>query len=346
MQGGDFEGFHDMGLDDREFEGLAQEMLFTKIYSIPVDNTNVRYSLSNLPARTQSKVFILVAPPTATDSHGRRSLLVGIQDPVDKRLQLLTLVIEQQQTEGKRPNEADQVSLIFGELRRVQSVVDSCKISDGAASSETMMILSEDKAGGRELSLQSPWGKVTKLVIPFLFFDNLASLDYAGSFKPNKELRNRRSIGIGATGTQIESLCHPQPRGVVDLRAKDGKYHRIRVKLQPSCRQVSMAIDACRSVLPPGLAEKVLTGWWQVTQWLKAASVDSPSQSPAGDEWSAFVILVLSCFLALESPAGDLRRPRRHAVPNPPSGSNWDAMQTFSAPNSSFCPGWMRRTGW
>ena len=57
--GGDFEGFHNMGLDDHEFEGLTHEMLFTRVHSFPMDNANVRYSLADKPAKTQSKVFIL-----------------------------------------------------------------------------------------------------------------------------------------------------------------------------------------------------------------------------------------------------------------------------------------------
>jgi anaphase-promoting complex subunit 1 len=345
--GGDFEGFHNMGLEDHDFEGLTQEMLFTKIYSIPIDNANVRYSLSTLPARTQSKVFMLVGPPTATDLQGRTSILVGIQDPVDKRLQLLTLLVENQPAGRSKPaQDADSINVVFGELRRVQSVVDSCKISDGDESGDSMIILSEDRAGGRELSLQSPWGKVTKLAIPFLFFDNLTSLDYTGSLRTDKETRNRRSIGAGITGTQLDSLCHSQPRGVLDLRDRDGKYHRVRVKLRPSSHQVSRAIDVCRSVLPADLAEKFLTGWWQVTQWLQSAKLGSSVQLSVDNEWSSFVILVLSSFLALESPSGDLRRTRARSAGHSLPKSSWEAMQAFTAPNSSACSPWVRRKGW
>jgi len=345
--GGDFEGFHNMGLDDHDFEGLTHEMLFTKIYSIPVDNANVRYSLSTLPARTQSKVFVLVGPPTATDEQGRTSILVGIQDPVDKRLQLLTLFVEKQQAgRAKSAQEVDSINIVFGELRRVQSVVDSCKISDGGDSCETMIILSEDKTGGRELSLQSPWSKVTKLALPFLFYDNLTSLDYAGSHRTDKEARGRRSIGIGVTGTQIDSLCHPQLRGILDLQGRDGKYHRIRVKLRPSSHQVLRAINACRGVLPANFADKILAGWWQVMRWLQAAKLGSSTHPPADIEWSSFVILVLSSFLALESRSGELRRPQGHSASKLPPDSNWETMHVYTAPNSSACSSWARNKGW
>jgi len=335
--GGDFEGFHNMGLEDHDLEGLAQEMLLTKIYSVPIDNANVRYSLSTLPARTQSKVFVLVAPPTVTDEFGRTSILIGIQDPVDKRLQLLTLYVEKAQSGPDPPN------VVFGELRRVQSVVDSCKVSDDV---ETMLILSEDKTGGRELSLQSPWGKVTKVTLPLLFFDNLSSLQYAGKHGINKEVRGRRSIGIGVSGTQIDALSHPHARGVVDLQDRSGKCHRIRVKLRPSSPQVSRAMDTCRSVLPAAFAERMLAGWWHVMQWLPSVKNEDPARQPADAEWSCFVVLIMSSILALEFASGEPWQPRDYGVPPSQPKANWETMQQLAAPNSSVCPPWMRNKGW
>ncbi len=169
--GGDFDGFHNMGLEDHEFDGLTRELLFTKIHSINMDISNVRYSMSTKPARTQSKVFILVGPPCSTDEDGRMQLLVGIQDPAEKRLQLVTLYAERRdpadaETGHRRkqsPADPPAIHLTFGQLRRAQSVVDSCKISDG---DESIFILSEDKAGKRELSLQAPWSTLTSLELP------------------------------------------------------------------------------------------------------------------------------------------------------------------------------------
>ncbi|KAM0281143.1 hypothetical protein ACHAQH_003722 [Verticillium albo-atrum] len=94
--GGDFEGFHSMGLDDHDFDGLAQEVLFTKIHTINVDSSNVRYSVSNQPARAQSSVFILSSPKFFVDDPQKSALIIGIQDAVDKRLQLLTIDIEKE----------------------------------------------------------------------------------------------------------------------------------------------------------------------------------------------------------------------------------------------------------
>ncbi|KAM7203175.1 hypothetical protein V8F20_004117 [Naviculisporaceae sp. PSN 640] len=341
--GGDFEGFDTMGLDDHDFDGLQREMLFTKIQSIPMDNANVRYSLSDKPARTQSEVFILTGPATATDELGRCQLLVAIQDPLDKRLQIITLYAERT-NERIRSSSAPQVNIVYGELRRAQSVVDSCKVSDRGV--ETILILSEDKSAGRELSLQSPWSKLTTVHVPMLFVDNLDSLDYTGSHRVNREVRGRRSIGVGVTGSHINSVCHPMHNGVLDLLDKDGVFHRIRIKLQPSSQQVGRALDACRSVLPACNADLMLAGWWHVMQWLEGVKSQGLPNPPVDAEWSSFVILILASFLVLECPDQASLLSMAENVPWPSSMSKWDGMQLHEAPNSTPCPPWMRSKAW
>lgn len=74
--GGDFDGFHTMGLDDHDFDGLAREIMFTKIKTVPMDNANVRYSMSNKPAKSQCSVFALLGSPYTTDEQGRTSWLL------------------------------------------------------------------------------------------------------------------------------------------------------------------------------------------------------------------------------------------------------------------------------
>ncbi|KAK3688993.1 putative APC1 protein [Podospora appendiculata] len=344
--GGDFEGFLGMGLEDHDFDGLTREMLFTKIHSIPMDNANVRYSMSNKPARTQSKVFILVGPPTATDEMGRTQLLVGIQDPLDKRLQLLTLYVERQPDKhpSKPPSGSANVSIISGELRRAQSVVDSCKIFDDE---ESIMILSEDKSGGRELSLQSPWSQLTSITLPYLFIDNLDSLNYAGSHVTNEEVRGRQSKGIAVTGTQIDSVCHPKSRGIVDLRDKSGRFHRIRVKLQPSSPLVRKVLDVCRSVLPASYADKLGSGWWHIMQWLQASKTAGLENPLVDSEWSSVMVLLLASFLALEQTSESTMQAGGHSPLPLAAQTNWEAMQLCETPSSSAFPSWMRNNkGW
>ncbi|KAL2262989.1 hypothetical protein VTK26DRAFT_8718 [Humicola hyalothermophila] len=344
--GGDFEGFYNMGLEDHDFDGLAHEMLLTKIQTVSMDNANLRYSLSDKPARMQAKVFIIAGPPTATDDQGRTMLLVAIQDPVDKRLQLLTLYVEHHEDQtpiesstGRSPDSGGY-NIIPGEPRRVQSVVDSCKISDG---NEAIMILSEDKSGGRELSLQSPWGKVATVTLPQLPLINSSSLEYSGSHRTGERFFSQQLISL--TSTQIDSMCHPNSRGVVNLQDKEGRYHRIRIKLQPSSSQVRKVLDACRSVLPASHADKMAAGWCHVMQWLQHVSRRELGQLPCDMEWSAVVILLLASFLALghnsetslRTLSGDLAKSL---------AAGWEAILSREAPNSSACPAWMCSKSW
>ncbi len=343
--GGDFEGFHNMGLDDHDFDGLVHEMLLTKIQSVAMDNTNVRYSMSSKPGRTQAKVFVLAGPPTATDDQGRALLLVAIQDPVDKRLQLLTLHLEhlEDQTPTKGKNKHSQESdfrIIPGEPRRVQSVVDSCKLSDG---NETIMILSEDRSGGRELSLQSPWGKVTTLSLPPLLANNISSLEYSGIYAINHA---QRPPSFAISGTQIDAISHPNSRGVVSLRDKDGRHHRIKIQLQPSSPQVRRVLDICRSVLHSSYADRMVAGWWQVMQWLQDAKRWGLEHPLADMEWSAAVILLVSSFLALGHNSETSLRTLGGETVAPAARDKWEAMQLREAPNSSVGAPWMRKKAW
>jgi anaphase-promoting complex subunit 1 len=349
--GGDFEGFHNMGLDDHDFDGLVHEMLLTRIQTVSMDNANVRYSLSGKPARTQAKVFILVGPATATDDQGRSLVLIAIQDPVDKRLQLLTLHIEQisdrapkkSKSKPPRPPDSEDLVIIPGEPRRVQSVVDSCKISDEY---ESIMVLSEDKSGGRELSLQSPWGKVTTITLPLLFMDDVSSLEYGGSHRTSGTIPGQPSLRFTMTGTQIDAICHSNSRGAVDLRDKDGRHHRIRLQLQPSSPQVRRVLDVCRSVLHASYADRIVAGWWHAMQWLQDTKRRGLAHPITDMEWSATVILLLSSFLALGHNSETSLRTVGSEPTRPTAKNKWEAMQLRETPNSSACPLWTRNKAW
>lgn len=349
--GGDFEGFHDMGLDDHSFDGLTREMLLTKIHSVAIDNTNVRYSLSKQPARTQYKVFIVNGPPFATDESGRRELLIGIQDPLDKRLQLLPLCIERCR-KSDHSNESDKTPTSLTShahkitpdvLRRAYNVVDSCKIFDGDQS--MILILSENTEGQRELSIQAPWSAMTALTLPMLYADNLGSLEYTGTHV-NREIKGRRSVGSRLSATDVARMRHSRSAGVVDLECKEGKIHRVQIQLQPSSPQVRKILQVCRSVLPTEASEKMLAGWWHIMKWTEEESVDTPNR-----EWSSLVVEILSLFLALVPLSSGYRplppptdpRPRRSL--DPIAGS-YEKMLSLTAANGSACAPWMQSHPW
>ncbi|KAK3938987.1 hypothetical protein QBC46DRAFT_355443 [Diplogelasinospora grovesii] len=346
--GDGFDGVQQMDLDDHEFDGLAHEMLFTKIHSIPMDNANMRYSLSSLPARTQSKIYIVVGPPCIADEPGRTELLVGIQDPMDRKLQLLTLYAERQEAGFRRKASKTPgpglaaFTVSVGDLTRAQGIIDSCKVSDGT---ESILVLSEDGSGGRTLSLQSPWGPQTVVSLPLLFSDDLKPSEYGESHTTPDRLARRRRRSTRISQTQIEALCHAERRGVVDLQDRNGTFHRVRIKLQPSCPQVRKMLDACRSVLPATHAESMLAGWWHTMQWLEQTKQEIYPHS-THDEWSSVAILLLASVLALDC-RDEARLQDSMDFSSPPAAkSSWETMLMLETPNSSSCPSWTRNRGW
>jgi anaphase-promoting complex subunit 1 len=340
-------GFHDMGLDDHSFDGLTREILFTRVHSVPMDNSNVRYSLSNQPARAQSKVFIVDGPPFATDESGTRDLLICIQDKLDKRLQLLPLRIECQPKpdmstrHGARADGGLVISKITPDvLRRAHNVADSCKVFDGDQA--MILILSESTAGQRELSIQAPWSAMSTLALPTLYADNLGSLDYVGTHV-NREVKGRRSVGAKLSATDITKIQHSRTSGVVDLEDHSGNTHRVQIQLQPRNPLVRNVLQVCQSVLPVEFSEKLLAGWWQIVKWTEDQDVDLPDV-----EWSSLVIEILSLFLSLSpdlSLATSRSTPRRRRSLDPTAGT-WEKMNAITAPNASACPPWMQSHAW
>ncbi|KAF3763249.1 hypothetical protein M406DRAFT_262359 [Cryphonectria parasitica EP155] len=350
--GGDFEGFHSMGLEDHSFDGLTREILLTKIISTSIDNANVRYSLSTQPARTQYKVFMVKSPQFATDESGRWDLLVGIQDPLDKRLQLLPLTIERRGNASPPGHDSGRTAASIASsaykitpnmLTRASSVVDSCKVSDGDQS--MILILSENKEGQRELSIQAPWSAMTPLALPTLYADNIGSLEYTGTHV-NREVKGRRSIGSKLTATDITRIRHSRLSGTVDLEDREGKIHRIQIQLQPASPQVQKLLQVCRSVLPIEVSEKMLAGWWHIMHWMEEQGIDA-----ADREWSCFVVEILAIFLSLGNPASSLQQPPTQATPRlrramHASAGSYEKMLPFAGPNASTCPSWALSRPW
>lgn len=338
---GDLKGFHNMGLDDHDFDGLAQEIMLTKVHSIPVDNSNVRYSLSKQPARKQCKVFCLAGPPSTTDGHMRRQVLIGIQDLMEKRLQLLILHVQS--------NMADEKATVnVGKLTKAQNVIDSCKIVDRSVSK--LLVLSESHEGQRALSVQAPWSDWKNVTLPpKLSLASLRSLDYRGSLV-NREMGIRRAVTpvIG----EIAGIRHPKLRGVVDILDEDtNQLHQIRIQLEPTSPQVTKVLSILHAALPVAFGENLLVIWWNALDWLRSEDIECTDI-----EWSAVVILIMSVYLVLGTenvspPEPSSIRRRTRSFLRSSSGtqvdlSDWEAMNSYEAPNSSTHPVWAEGTAW
>lgn len=354
--GGDFEGFHSMGLDDHDLEGRAQEVLLNKIHSIPMDNSNIRYSLSGQPARTRTKVFILEAPRFSIEDPAMCEIIIGFQDALEKRLQLLTVEIQKGSKflAPPRPDHRiypnlDDLRLTCGQLRRAHPVVDSCKVTDGDLSA--ILILSEGHDGRRELSIQAPWFEKTPVSIPRLLLENERSLRHAGR-AIDRDVGQRRSEAFEVAKGSIIALRYPRIGGIVDMVDGTDRHHQIQIQLQPRNPLVRKALDAFRSVLPPTHSKRMLPSWWNAMQWLRNQSVDV-----ADPEWSALTIQLLALFLALGDPNQSVSSPpppRPKSKRRAHSGSfgsiyaveDWRTLQLYEAPHAPGYPPWQQVRAW
>jgi anaphase-promoting complex subunit 1 len=344
--GGDFEGFHSMGLDDHDFDGLAQEVLLTKIHSVSMDNSNVRYSLSKVPARMQCRVFGLAGPVWGTDDQNRRQVLIGIQDSVERRLQLIILHL---QTNKKTFKRAPETLVTFGRLWKAQNVIDSCKLTDGNIS--MVLVLSEAADGTRELSLQAPWSQLTSIRLPSkLCLSNIRGLDDRGGLA-FREVGIRRAI-TPVLG-ELAGIRHAKLNGVVDILDSEGQQlHQIRIQLKPTRPQVAKAFEVLCATLPLPLGDNLLAGWWRTVAWLQQAQINV-----ADVEWSAFTIQLLVVYLALgvdgtlDSFGAPPAHRRTRSLLRSSSGAqidlgDWDGMNVFETSNAATHPSWMGNPAW
>lgn len=347
------EGFHNMGLDDNEVDGLQHDITFTKVYTIPLDKTTVRYTAANESPR-HSKAFMLVAPAYSNDDMHRNQLLIGIQDVDERRLDIITLhlVLQPEPKANKRAQRTNysnnMLAIGTGEHRRAQNVVDSCKLVDGSQS--VILILSESMDGRHEISTQAPWSERTTITPPLVFVDDTRNLQYRGRLV-DRDVKQRKSEVIDLANGSIVGLRNPRQHGIVDMLDTSGRLHQLRIQLQPRCQQVYKILSACRNTLQDSLGERIHGGWLHIAQWLGDQDESFPNI-----EWSAVTVLIFALILntgrpndkSLPATRLPLRK-RRHA-----SGSfgsvraldDWKALEAGETESSLGCPVWMTNQGW
>lgn len=349
------QGMHRMGLDDRDFDGLQQHVVFKKVHSEPMDNSNVRYSISNQPAKYEWKVFVLTAPAFATNEHQRGQLLVGIQDSSEKRLQLISLHLKLQPQlraavkNGTIDSQADfAVSVVSGEVRKAHNVIDSCKLTDGPYS--FVLVLSESMGGRHELSMQAPWTEMTKISLSYLDVDGTRNIQYRGR-AIDRDVRQKKVEMVDVNQRSVVGFRHSRWRGIVDIVDAESRLHSLRLQLQPTCSLVCKVLNVCESILPDCAGYRFHAGWIHIMQWLQSEQEYTPNR-----EWSALTILLFATFLNLGNVGSKslqtTRRPMQKRMGA--SGSfgflrdseNWRYLETGETENSVGCPRWIMNRGW
>lgn len=356
--GGDFEGFHNMGLDDEEFDALKQEVIFSKVCQVPAEHTNVRYSSQHLPASSQCKIFTLTAPPSAADNKQGNTIVYCALDNEEKKLLVLTLFTQIHKTDmDLAPNhitgpksEREVTVVTLGPTMRADNIIDACRIEDGLVS--RILLLTETADGYGELSLQAPWCGMMKVPLPAKFaVSNIRNLSHNPVPRGKREGGFKRVLSQGPRA--LRGLRNSKPGGVVDLVDDEGKMHQLQILLQPRNPHVCKVLELCRAVLP-GLraGEGILNGWWHVMQWLRLESVEAEDH-----EWCALVIILLSMVISLgrfSKPAKHqthAKRKSRASLLRSSSGAqsdqgSWDAMLEQEAFNGNPLPSWADNSGW
>lgn len=352
------EGFHNMGLDDHGYDGLQHDVVFTRVRTLSSENSNVRFFAADQPpARNETKVFVLPAPPFAVDGHNLSQVLVGLQDLAEKRLQLITLHLKVQYEydltaksgQANHPTGAT-VSLTSGEgdLRRAQNVVDSCRLVDGDQS--VVLILSESQHGRHELSTQAPWGALTMLSLPVLNVDSVRSLQFRGR-DIDRDVKQRKSEIIDPANGSIVGVRYPRSGGVVDVLDTEGRLHQLCIQLQPRTPKVRKVLHVLKGLLPQARGERVTAGWLLCMQW-----IGRHQESVADIEWSAAVTILLALFLNLgradmdriptTSANARRNRPASGSLGSIKDSDDWKVLINRESNHSLSCPIWMMNQGW
>lgn len=354
--GGDFEGFHNMGIDDEEFDALRQEIVLTQVWSVPAEHTNVRYSSQHMPAKSQFKIFTLTAPAFAVDDQQGNTIVICVLDPDERRLIVLTMYtkthksakFDSNQLRNPTKPEKDITVVSQGLVTRAKGVIDACRIDDGNVS--RILVLTETPDGYGELSLQAPWSVLMKVPLPGKFtISNIRNLSLDTTPSARQEGGFKRVFSKGPRG--LRGLRNSKPHGLVDLIDDEGKMHQLYILLRPRNPHIRTIIDVCRAVVPGSRGgEGVLVTWWNVMQWLRLESINTMDA-----EWTALVITLFSTVLALGhtlKPAQNrthTKRKSRSGLFRSSSGADlesWEIMQSQETSNGNPSPSWAENQGW
>jgi len=355
--GGDFEGFHNMGLDDEEFDALRQEVVLTKVCSIPAEHSNVRYSLQNIPATTQSKVFTLTAPASATDDQNENTIVICVLDSDERKLLLLTLsakthkIAKDSKTRSSTSVGDDEITTVsLMSVMRAKDVIDACRLDDGKVS--RVLVLTETPDGYGELSLQAPWSALMKVPIPAKFtVNNVRNLSYDNHSARRREGGFKRILSQGPR--YLTGLQNSKAQGRVDLIDDDSRFHHLQIQLEPRNPQVKQILEVCRAVIPGRQGgEGVLVAWWHVMQWFKLESIEVVDV-----EWSALVVTLFSAVIGFFKAQNStykpshVKRKSRSSFLRSSSGTqndllNWDDMMRQETSTGNPLPPWADNSAW
>ena len=339
--------------------GLRREIVFTKLYTIPVAKIDSHISATKVHIDVKHKIFIAktrgISPSNGV---GNNYLSMCILDRVAQELVTLQVTVTSRFTRrelspGTEILARDRFSYDakVTDMRRGERVVDACKIEDGKYS--RILVLGDSDTETHVLTLQAPWSTLFKLHLPpKLLVHHPYQINSSVSLKQKREGGFKRVLSQGPQ--TLVALQHPTTKGCVDVVDSDGIRHRIQIRLRPRHPLVDKMITVCDFVLPVMEAEMdtetILRGWWDVLSWL-----NSRPEEVLDREWTAIIVLLFAIGATSvedrRTQATTRQKRRKSGLLRSSSGANtdlesWDAMLIQEAAFANVSPSWMQGFAW
>ena len=339
---------------DKGMRNLPQDMIFSKVYSMPSDDGKLQTPPGST-SRPNRDIFMMRSPGSILgDAFGDATIvMVSIDRSTHEKLVLQINVRSSRASKGTWNTDLGiirdgYVARVTG-MTRKSGVTDACIIGDGPY--RRILVLDHNDNSMGDLSLQAPWSRLRRIQLP-------SSLNVYNPYRITNDpfLRKRREGGFRRVMSRgpkpLVALQHSNYQGCVDVVDSEGIRHRLQVQLRPRNAQIRKIIRVTESVLPASNAdgEAVIRGWWDTMSWLQARS-----EEEVDIEWTALIIILFS--MAVEfirdrrtEPVTRQKR-RKGALLRSSSGANtnlesWEAMMSQEGGSSGPLPPWMKVGAW
>ena len=339
--------------------GLRREVIFTKLYTIPISKLDSRISTTNTGTLTKHKIFTVKSRGTSRGNDiGKDYLSMCIFDHVAKELITLQITVtsrfthrESSPARGMVNRDCFSYDVKVTDMRKGEKIIDACKIQDRKYS--RILVLGDSDTDTHVLTLQAPWSTLFKLHLPskLLVHD---PYQIATCVSRNQKREGGFKRVLSQDPRTLVALKHQNTKGCVDVVDYGGTRHRIQIQLRPHHYLVDKIISVCDFVLPVTEAdldmETILRGWWDVLYWL-----NSRPEEVNDREWTALVVLIFAIGATSvedrRTQAATRQKRRKSGLLRSGSGADtdlesWDAMQVQEGGLPNVSHNWMQATAW
>lgn len=333
--------------------GLREEMVLTKIYSVPIEKSNGQRSSSRSTQSARLKVFTI--RPSYHDLGNDCEDAIVIMCLLDHNtceLSVMEINLQQhpplERTSDNKLTGSKGLQASTVNITRHANVIDACKIKNKEYC--RILLISKGADGLDEMSLQAPWSPMFKFKLPSsLYINNPYCLT-------NSEFSRQRRVGgfkrVLSEGPQaFVALDHADNNGRVDVVDNEGRRHRVEIQLGPHNPYILKMMQVSEAILPRSEKnrETLLRGWWDVMSWLRSRPDEVQDM-----EWTAMIVLLFSMAgdfpEAMRPETVTRQRKRKGGLLRSSSGANTDleSWETMLNEECLFSPSppWMQDVAW